>query len=90
MVTRIYRLIRALKRSLWTIGGGYYEIRDFGWRFAVKDVLYKVIFNWPTSPKLYDKKHENIFQYIEASQPQDIEKIKAVHLECVDKPVKRI
>lgn len=71
-------------------GGGIAETKEFGFRFAIKDVLYKVIFNWHTSPKLYDKKHENIFRYLESSQPKNIEQIKAAHLEYEDKPVKRI
>ena len=88
--TKLYRIVRALKRILWTIWGGYYEIRDFGWRFAGKDVFYKVIFNWHTSPKLYDKKHEDIFQYLETSYLKNVEEIIAAHLEYEDRPIKRI
>lgn len=71
-------------------GGGITEIREFGLRFAIDDALLKITFNWHTSPKLYDSKHKNIFDYLEKNFPEQIKRIQNSHLEYENEPVKHI
>ena len=71
----LYLVIRSVKRSIWNLFVLPKEVKDFGWRFAVKDISLKICFNWTQSPQLFEKKHKNIFRWLEQNYPEELTKI---------------
>ena len=86
----LYLLIRSVKRSIWNLFELPKEVKDFGWRFALKDISLKICFNWAQSPQLFEKKHQNIFRWLEKNYPEELSKIESTSLTCDPEPIKRI
>jgi hypothetical protein len=86
----LYRFIRSLKRSIWVLKDIFSEISEYRYNFAIKDISFKVAVNWVNSPNLFEKKHRNIFQWIECHYPEDIKKMEEAHLAYEPEPVKHI
>lgn len=86
----LYLVIRSVKRSIWNLFELPREVKEFGWRFAVKDISLKICFNWTQSPQLFEKKHKNIFRWLEQNYPEELTKIENASLVYDPKPVRRI
>ena len=90
MKTKLFFVLRSFKRSIWNLFVLPKEVKDFGWRFAVKDISLKICFNWTQSPQLFEKKHKNIFRWLEQNYPEELTKIENASLVYDPKPVRRI
>lgn len=86
----LYLVIRSVKRSIWNLFVLPKEVKDFGWRFAVKDISLKICFNWTQAPQLFEKKHKNIFRWLEQNYPEELTKIENASLVYDPKPVRQI
>lgn len=90
MENTIYIFVRALKRSIWNLFDLPKKTKEFGWQFAIKDTALKICFNWTQSPSLFEKKHRNIFLWLEQNYPDEIKKMAHAHLSFEPDRVKRI
>lgn len=90
MDNTIYIFVRALKRSIWNLFDLPKKTKEFGWQFAIKDTALKICFNWTQIPNLFEKKHRNIFHWLEQNYPDEITKMANTHLSFEPDRVKRI
>lgn len=90
MASAFFIFIRSVKRSIWSLFDLPKEIKDFGWSFAFEDIALKISFNWTQNPQLFEKKHQNIFRWLELHYPDELSKIEHTALTYDTEPVRRI
>lgn len=86
----IYLFIRSIKRSVWNLFGLPKKTADFGLQFAIIDTALKICLNWKQGPVLFEKKHRNIFHWLEQHYPDEFTKIAHAHLSFEPARVNRI
>lgn len=90
MKTKLFFVLRSFKRSVWNLFVLPKEVKEFGWRYTLKDISLKICFNWTQSPQLFEKKHQNIFRWLEQNYPGELTKIENASLAYDPEPVRRI
>lgn len=70
--------------------GGVMAARRFGLHFAAESTALKALFCWHTSPNLFEKKHENIFRFLEEHFAEEIKTIETTRLHYEPQAVRHI
>lgn len=89
-MTKIYNILRSAKRSVFCLFSLPAEIKEFGWKFAFFHIGYAIILQWTDNPKIYNRKHKLVLEYLQSDLSQLITEIRESKLKYNEEPIKKI